>query len=166
MIWRPLYADPPPAGSMIVIRDKGFTRPEIVGTYDGSFVVTDAAGRPYVRSEGGTDGDFEPHTMPPKPEYLVVGAEHAPVLTPGKVSAWFATKTAALDNSNGQKLKDYGLGQLWRFMESDGVGPEGLELAVGRNRISEARWNTARGPGWILVQTDRHPVRCWFARKR
>lgn len=165
MIWRPLYAEPPPAGSTIVVREEGFRRPEIVGTYDGSFGVTDAAGHPYKRAMGGEDGDFEPHTMPPKPEYLVVGADLAPALTPGQVFLWFATETAALDNGQGAKLEHYGLGRLWCLLEY-GIGPEGLELARSCNRISEEKWNESHGRGWSLVQTDRLPVRCWFARKR
>ncbi len=159
MSWRPLYAEPPPAGSMIVVRTKGCQRAEVCGEWIGG-------GWNLASAFVDTTGKDILVPIPEDPEYLLVGAEPAPVLTPVQVFTWFAAETAALDNGQGQKLEHYGLGRLWCLLARYEIDPEGLELAVLRNRISEIRWNVSRGPGWILVQTDRHPVRCWFARKR
>ncbi len=159
MIWRPLstttrpLSDGQPAeGAMIVVRTQGCERPEACGEWTRGQLASAFIGR-LVK-------------LPEDPEYLVVDAEPSPVLTPGRVFRWFAAETAALDNGQGAKLEHYGLGRLWCLLEGNGIGTEGLELARSCNRIGEDKWNSARGPGWVLVQTDRMPVRCWFARKR
>ena len=113
----------------------------------------------------GYDEDI-PVGIPDDPVYLVIDSEAAAALVPFHVFQWFAKESAALDAGQATQLGHEGLGRLWCLLDRNGIGPEGLALARATNRISEKKYRDAHGPGWIKVQSDRLPVRGWFARKR
>lgn len=156
MIWRQLYQDPPAAGSTIVVREgtedaagqKLYTRPEIVGTYVGSFTVEDATGTAFAVARG---TGFEAHTMPRNPEYLVVDmSDKVERPSVSEIFRWFAAESAELYGEE-VKLSHRGIGRIYDLLER--LETEGLDLGLSclrldlmRTSMSEAAWR-ARKPG-------------------